>query len=109
MVPTCRETSFTLRVQPSLGRGFLDSEDQAVGRDAVVVLGHDFWVSEFNASPAVIGSTMRLNGVECRIIGVGPEGFTASTHDQTRPVRSHGNVFRACRVDNPWRSAICDG
>ena len=65
----------SLRVQPSLGRGFLDSEDQAAGRDAVVVLGHDFWVSQFNASPSVIGSTMRLNGVECRIIGVAPEGF----------------------------------
>lgn len=65
-----------LRVQPSLGRGFLDTEDQATGRDPVVVLGHDFWVSQFDASPSAIGSTMRLNGVECRIVGVGPEGFT---------------------------------
>ncbi len=69
-----------LRVQPSLGRGFMDSEDQATGRDAVVVLGHDFWVSQFNASASVIGSTMWLNGVECRIIGVGPEGFAGVDH-----------------------------
>src|SRR5579862_835837 len=46
-----------LGVQPALGRGFLESEDQAAGRDAVVVLGHDFWVSEFNANPAVLGSS----------------------------------------------------
>src|SRR5271170_7867710 len=65
-----------LGVQPDLGRGFLESEDQAAGRDAVVVLGHDFWVNEFNANPMVIGSSLRLNGVECRIVGVAPEQFT---------------------------------
>src|SRR5215471_7762080 len=32
-----------LGVEPALGRGFRDSEDQAVGRDPVVVLGHDYW------------------------------------------------------------------
>src|SRR5580704_17448601 len=66
----------TLGVQPALGRAFLESEDQAVGRDAVVVLGHDFWVSEFNANPSVVGSSLRLNGVDCRIIGGVPERFT---------------------------------
>jgi putative ABC transport system permease protein len=66
----------TLGVQPALGRAFMESEDQAAGRDAVVVLGHDFWVNEFNANPSAVGSTLRLNGVECRIIGVAPEQFT---------------------------------
>src|SRR3984885_13114277 len=69
-----------LGVQPALGRGFVESEDQAVGRDAVVVLGHDYWVSQFNASRSAIGSTMRLNGIECRIVGVGPYGFTGLDH-----------------------------
>jgi hypothetical protein len=40
-----------LGVEPSIGRGFRDSEDQAVGRDPVVVLGHEFWVSHFGANP----------------------------------------------------------
>jgi predicted permease len=66
----------TLGVQPALGRAFLESEDHAVGRDAVVVLGHDFWVNEFNANPSVVGSSLRLNGVECRIVGVASEQFT---------------------------------
>ena len=66
----------TLGVQPALGRGFLESEDRAVGRDAVVVVGHDFWVSEFNANPSIVGSSLRLNGVECRIVGVVPERFS---------------------------------
>jgi macrolide transport system ATP-binding/permease protein len=65
-----------LGVQPVLGRGFMDSEDQAVGRDAVVVLGHDYWKSQFDANPSVIGSTIWINGVPCNIVGVAPEQFT---------------------------------
>jgi macrolide transport system ATP-binding/permease protein len=66
-----------LGVQPTLGRGFLESEDQAVGRDPVVVLGHDFWEGEFGASPSVVGSKIRLNGVECVIVGVAPQRFSS--------------------------------
>ncbi len=66
----------TLHVQPALGRGFMDSEDQAVGRDPVVVLGHDYWVSQFNANPSVLGSAVWLNGVQCTIVGVAPAEFT---------------------------------
>jgi predicted permease len=65
-----------LGVQPALGRGFLESEDQAAGRDAVIVLGHDYWVSQFNASPSAVGSTIWINGVPCTIVGVAPEQFT---------------------------------
>lgn len=65
-----------LGVEPALGRGFRADEDQAEGRDAVVVLGHDFWVSQFGASRSVLGSRIRLNGVEFTVIGVAPERFT---------------------------------
>jgi len=75
----------TLGVQPALGRAFLDSEDQAVGRDAVVVLGHDFWVSQFNSSPSVVGSTIRLDGVEFTIVGVSPESFTGLDNQDLKP------------------------
>jgi macrolide transport system ATP-binding/permease protein len=65
-----------LGVEPALGRGFRPDEDQAEGRDAVVVLGHDFWVSAYNASPSVLGSRIRLDGIEFTVIGVAPEKFT---------------------------------
>jgi predicted permease len=65
-----------LGVEPSIGRGFRPDEDQAEGRDPVVVLGHDFWVSHFAANPAVLGSNIRLNGIDFSIIGVAPESFT---------------------------------
>ncbi len=65
-----------LGVQPALGRAFRSDEDRAEGRDAVVVLGHDFWVSQYNASPSVLGSSIRLNGISFTVIGVAPEHFT---------------------------------
>lgn len=66
----------TLGVSPMLGRAFLDSEDQAIGRDAVAVLGHDFWKAQYGANRAVIGSSIWLNGVPFTIIGVAPKQFT---------------------------------
>ncbi len=65
-----------LGIEPTLGRGFRLDEDQAQGRDAVVVLGHDFWVSQFGAKASVLGSKIRLNGIDFTIVGIAPEQFT---------------------------------
>ncbi|MGA2325645.1 MAG: ABC transporter permease [Bryobacteraceae bacterium] len=66
-----------LGVEPSLGRGFRSDEDQAEGRDPVVVLSHGFWTGEFGGSPSVLGSRIRLNGIEFEVIGAAPEHFTS--------------------------------
>ncbi len=65
-----------LDVEPTLGRGFRDDEDQVPGRDAVVVLSADFWRREFAGDPSVVGRTVRLNGKDFTVIGVLPEKFT---------------------------------
>src|SRR5467141_2044215 len=64
-----------LGVEPRLGRGFREDEDQVPGRDAVVVLGPDFWKQEFASDASVIGRTIRLNGTEFTVVGVAPETF----------------------------------
>jgi predicted permease len=64
-----------LGVEPTLGRGFRDDEDAVPGRDAVVVLGRDFWKREFAGDPSVVGRTVRLNGKAFTVIGVAPESF----------------------------------
>jgi len=64
-----------LGVEPRLGRGFREDEDQVPGRDAVVVLGPAFWKHEFAGDPAVLGRTVRLNGTEFTVIGVAPDSF----------------------------------
>ncbi len=65
-----------MQTEPRLGRGFRADEDQAPGRDAVMVLAHDFWENEFAADPSVIGRRVRLNGLTFTIIGIAPESFT---------------------------------
>jgi putative ABC transport system permease protein len=65
-----------LRVPPQLGRGFRPDEDTVPGRDAVTVISHDTWRSEFASSPAVVGRAIFVNGIEFRIVGVAPESFT---------------------------------
>ncbi len=64
-----------LGVVPQLGRAFREDEDVAPGRDAVVVLGRDFWKSEFKSDASIVGSTIRLNGRDFTVIGVAPESF----------------------------------
>ena len=64
-----------LGVEPQLGRGFRDDEDQVPGRDAVVVLAPEFWKRELSADPSVVGRTVRLNGKDFTVIGVAPESF----------------------------------
>jgi predicted permease len=68
----------TLYVEPKIGRGFLPEEDRAVGRDAVVVLSHDLWMSEYDAKRSAIGEKLWLNGIELTIVGVAPESFTGT-------------------------------
>ena len=64
-----------LGVEPRLGRGFRKDEDEVPGRDAVVVLGPDFWKDEFGSDPSVAGKAIRLNGKDFTVIGVAPETF----------------------------------
>ena len=64
-----------LGVEPQLGRGFRDDEDEVAGRDAVVVLGPDFWKHEFAGDPSVVGRRVRLNGADFTVIGVAPDTF----------------------------------
>jgi predicted permease len=64
-----------LGVEPRLGRGFREDEDQVPGRDAVVVLGPAFWRHEFASDPSVLGRRIRLNGTEFTVIGVAPDTF----------------------------------
>ncbi|HLK64237.1 MAG TPA: ABC transporter permease [Bryobacteraceae bacterium] len=63
-------------VVPAIGRGFRPDEDEVPGRDAVVVLGHDFWMQQFGGDPSAVGKTLQLNGLEFHIIGVAPEEFS---------------------------------
>jgi predicted permease len=64
-----------LGVQPSLGRGFLQSEGSD-GHDNVVVLSWSAWQRYFHGDPGAIGQTLRDGGTPVTVVGVMPRGFT---------------------------------
>lgn len=64
-----------LGLRPELGRTFRADEDEVPGRDAVVVLGHDLWKTEFASSSDAVGRTIFLNGLPFTVIGISPESF----------------------------------
>lgn len=76
-----------LEVTPVVGRGFREDED-APGRNNVIVLSHGFWQRRFGGDPAVLGTVTTLGGTPVSIIGVMPAGFYFPTRDTEfwRPV-----------------------
>jgi len=64
-----------LGLKPAAGRLFLRSEGEVLGRDAVIVLGYDYWQQRFNGDPTVVGRTVTLDGHPLTIVGVAPKGF----------------------------------
>ena len=63
-----------LGVQPAIGRGFLEAEDQE-GRDQVVLLSDSLWRRRFHADPNVLGQKVVLNDKPYEVIGVMPAGL----------------------------------
>ena len=68
-----------LGVKPALGRFFSPDEyGDKQGGYPVAVISESLWKRRFNASPGVIGRTMRVNRQQLTIIGVAPKEFRGS-------------------------------
>ena len=65
-----------LGIPPALGRTFSPDEGRVADRDAVLVLGHDFWQGALGGDRSIVGRDVWVNGVALKIIGVTPERFT---------------------------------
>ena len=63
-----------LQVRPLLGRTFLRSEE-APGAGNVAILSHALWQDRYAGDPAIIGKSVRANGVPYTVVGVMPQGF----------------------------------
>jgi putative ABC transport system permease protein len=60
-----------LGIAPALGRGFLAEED-APGRNNVVVISDRFWREHFARAPDVLGREVIVDQVVCTVVGVLP-------------------------------------
>jgi putative ABC transport system permease protein len=58
-----------------LGRFFTPDENRVAGRDAVVVLSHQFWQRRFAGDPQIVGQRLLLNGKPFTVVGVTAPDF----------------------------------
>ena len=72
----------TLGLRSAAGRLFGPETDEPLGGHPVVVLSHDFWQSELEGSPDVIGDVLVVNDRSLTIVGVAPAGFRGTTIDR---------------------------
>ena len=63
-----------LGIQPQLGRSFTRDEDRS-GRTTAIVLTSSLWKQSFHSDPAIVGSTIHLNGFPVVVAGVLPDSF----------------------------------
>jgi putative ABC transport system permease protein len=69
-----------LGVQPALGRAFAPDED-APGRDRVVLLSDGFWRRQYGSDRSIVGRTISLNDVSYVVAGVLPPEFALPAGD----------------------------
>jgi predicted permease len=68
-----------LGTRAAIGRVFRPDDSDAQGVSPLVVLSHRYWVRSFNADPAIVGQTVRLNRYPVTVVGVTPAGFQGTT------------------------------
>ena len=61
--------------RPILGRDF-EPADETEGAASVAILSYGLWERRYGKAEAVIGQTVRINGVSTAVIGVMPQGFS---------------------------------
>jgi len=61
-------------IKPVVGR-FLLPEEDAQGKNHVVVLSYGFWQRVFGGARDVVGRAVQLNGEPYQVVGVAPFGF----------------------------------
>jgi len=64
-----------LGVGAAAGRTLTPDDDRLPGGHPLAVLSHAYWTSRFAADPAVINSSMVINGHAYTIVGVAQRGF----------------------------------
>ncbi len=67
-----------LGLTPAAGRFFHQSDDQPPAFNPVAVLSFDCWQGRFAGDPAVVGSTIHINGAAYVVLGVAPRGFVGT-------------------------------
>jgi len=87
----------TLGARPLAGRGFTDEEDLPGGAP-VAVLSWSLWQSRYGGDSAMLGRTVRLDGISRRVVGIMPKGFALPT-DFTVDAAEPGQAWIPLQID----------
>jgi predicted permease len=68
-----------LGVGAHLGRTLIPPDEDAPGRHPVVVLSDGLWRRDFGADPAIVGTTIEINGRPLTVVGVVDSAFHGTT------------------------------
>jgi hypothetical protein len=86
------------------GRGFTEQDE--TNHAPIAVISYNYWTRRFARNPAVLGTTLYVNGVAITIVGVSAEGFegveAAGSTDFWIPLQSRPEL-------NAWGNPVEDG
>jgi predicted permease len=89
-----------LGIRPGAGRLFSPDDERAPGGHPYAVLSHAYWTSRFGADPAVVNSTMTVNGHAFTVVGVAPRGFDGI--ELGRPVQVWVPILMKAQLTPGW-------
>jgi putative ABC transport system permease protein len=64
----------TIGVHPLMGRAFLP-EEETVGKDQSIILGHALWEQRYASDPNILGKNVKVDGKTFTVVGVMDKGF----------------------------------
>ena len=96
-----------LGVPVAQGRDFLPEEDR-LGAEPVIILGHSFWLRRFGGNPAAIGKPVILDGKSFIVVGIAPANFRLDGEepDEFTPLGQDNSPSLQRRDRHPGISAV---
>jgi predicted permease len=67
-----------LGIPVPLGREFREDENLTPDASPVIIISHGLWQRSLGGSASVVGSTVRISGVEYTVVGVAPRQFSGT-------------------------------
>lgn len=97
----------TLGVQPVLGHSFTPEQDR-YNVTRVAMIGYYTWQNRFGGAPDIVGKKIRVDGVDCQIVGVMPRGFAfpSRTTEVWLPLATFISPARELRHDEHFMHVV---
>lgn len=86
-----------LGVDPFLGSHF-DPEDEALNGPEVAMISYQLWQRRYGGDPEIVGKTIRIDGIQHRVVGVLPADFRLHLPAEAFMLK-HSDVWTLLQVD----------